>query len=254
MYSFSTQGIILRRRNFGEADRLITFFTKNKGKVSGVAKGIRKITSRRAGSVELLNHVKIYLAETKGLPILTEAVSINTFPLLKQDLQKVSLSYCIVEMIDQFFPDEQENQEIFDLLVKTLAVIEQSTFQKAKLATSAFQMKVLASSGYLPELYSCIKCKSPLLPEENYLASSLGGLVDDKCSSDSLFIKKITPSAIKVLRFWDQSSMENIGRMLVSQVVATEVVQLLNYYTEVVLDRKLRSNDFLLQVEATEVS
>jgi len=75
MRGFKTEGIVLKRRNFGEADRILTVFTKDRGKISVLAKGVRRITSRRAGNVELLNRVSIFLHQTRGMPILTEAVS-----------------------------------------------------------------------------------------------------------------------------------------------------------------------------------
>ena len=76
MRTFSSEGIILKRVDFGEADRLITIFTKNRGKITSLAKGIRRIESRRSGNVELLNKAKLSFAESRSLPILTEAESL----------------------------------------------------------------------------------------------------------------------------------------------------------------------------------
>ncbi|MBI2593599.1 DNA repair protein RecO, partial [Candidatus Daviesbacteria bacterium] len=79
MPSVAVEGIILKRTNFGEADRMLTVLTKNLGKITVIARGVRKITSRRAGNVELLNVVKLGLFKGKGYT-LTEAQSVQTFP------------------------------------------------------------------------------------------------------------------------------------------------------------------------------
>lgn len=79
MHGIKVEGIILKRRNLGEADRILTVFSKNLGKISVLAKGVRRITSRRAGNVELLNRVSMYLHRAKSFLILTEAISLNTF-------------------------------------------------------------------------------------------------------------------------------------------------------------------------------
>ena len=141
MHSFAAEGIILKRKNFSEADKLVTIFTKNQGKVICVAKGVRKITSRRAGSLELLNHVKVYLHQTKGLPILTEAQIQNTFPDLKEDLNKISIAFLVLELVDRLFDEGQENRIVFDLLFDTIDRIDSArSLSKQKIPISLIKL------------------------------------------------------------------------------------------------------------------
>ncbi len=86
MSGFKTEGIVLKRRNFGEADRILTIFSKERGKITVLAKGVRRITSRRAGNVELLNRTVMYLHQGRGLPILTEATTLEPYQKIKEDL------------------------------------------------------------------------------------------------------------------------------------------------------------------------
>ena len=96
MPGFKTEGIILKRRNFGEADRILTVFSLQRGKISVLAKGVRRITSRRAGNVELLNRVSMFLYPGKQFLILTEAESLETYPKLKGDLTLSTYAYHII--------------------------------------------------------------------------------------------------------------------------------------------------------------
>ena len=120
MPSYKTEGVILKRLNYGEADRILTVYTKNYGKIRAMAKGVRKITSRKGGNVELFNHCVLFLAEGRNLDIVTEAQVVNSFSRLSQDLEKTAAAFYLVELIDQLTPDGQVNRQVFDLLVRTL--------------------------------------------------------------------------------------------------------------------------------------
>src|SRR3989338_2022811 len=101
MHGIKVEGIVLKRRNLGEADRILTVFTLQKGKISVLAKGVRRITSRRAGNVELLNRSAMYLYPAKSFFILTEAESFNTFQKLKDDLILSATAFHIIELVDK---------------------------------------------------------------------------------------------------------------------------------------------------------
>ena len=112
------KSIVLKRKNFGEADRILTVFTTHRGKISVLAKGVRRITSRRAGNVELLNRVSIFLHQTKGMPILTEAVSLDTYPKLKGNLKLSTVAFHIIELVDKLTAENQENRSLYTELVE----------------------------------------------------------------------------------------------------------------------------------------
>lgn len=148
MSSYRTEAIILKRINFGEADRILTIFTKHYGKIKAIAKGVRKVTSRKGGSLELFNHCALFLAEGRNLDILTEAQVINSFPAVREDLKRISQAYCIVELVDQLTPERQANRQLFDLLVETLAKL--SNCPTARLITD-FQRELLETLGFWSE-------------------------------------------------------------------------------------------------------
>ena len=241
---------MLKRKDIGEADRLITLFTKQHGKLSASAKGVRKINSRRAGNLEILNHVKILLHQTKGLPIVTEAETVADFGQLKKDLKKLSLVYLVFELVDQFLSEEQENSAIFNLLKDTLEALEKSeTQEKAKVFATNFQFKFLLQVGYLPQLHNCVRCNQEIQPETNFLAPNLGGLVDKGCSREVLLSRSLSVDAIKTLRFIEKKSILELYKLSLEKKLLKEVWDSLNFYTTFFLEKDLRTPRFALAVE-----
>lgn len=120
MRNYKTEGIVIKRRNIGEADRILTVFTRRFGKIQIKAKGVRRITSRRSSHIELLNLSLLSLYKGRGaLPILTEVQTIEDYSAIKEDLARVGFSYHLCELIDGLCAENQENSAVFDLLEQT---------------------------------------------------------------------------------------------------------------------------------------
>lgn len=152
MASYKTEGVILRRLNFGEADKILTLFTKHYGKIQTIAKGVRKMTSRKGGNLELFNWVVVFLTAGKNLDLITEVQVKDSFAGFRRNLKKVSLAYYLCELVDKLCPDRQKNEEIFFLLVKNLAVLEEEKLssQGKDEFVRAFERRVLESLGFWP--------------------------------------------------------------------------------------------------------
>lgn len=123
MRNYKTEGIIIKRSNFSEADRILTIFTGHYGKIKVIAKGVRKITSKRGGNVELCNLAEITLHEGRNFDILTEASVKESFLNIKKDLIKIAWAYHICELVDGLCPEKQENRKVFANLISTLKIL-----------------------------------------------------------------------------------------------------------------------------------
>jgi hypothetical protein len=144
MPAVTTEGLILKRSNFGEADRALTVLTDRYGKISVIARGVRKITSRRAGNIELLNRVKLHLFKGKGYT-LTEAEAIETFQTLKSNLTLSTVGFHVIEMVDRLIPENQKNISLYNLVVGVLEVLEKNPRQ---IFIRAFEVKILSLLGF----------------------------------------------------------------------------------------------------------
>lgn len=146
---YAVEGVIIKRRNSGESDRILTIFTKEKGKITAIAKGIRRIPSRRAGHVEVFSHVRLMLHRGKTWDIVTEATSLGRFE--KESLSRVSAGYYLCELIDKMTPDEEVSPYLFDLLLHSLsAVFEEKGEEQRVNIIHVFALELLWTLGFLP--------------------------------------------------------------------------------------------------------
>lgn len=146
MRSYKTEGIVIRRRNFGEADRLLTIFSKKQGKIQVKAVGVRKINSRRSSHIELLNYSTFNLYKGRSMSLLTEVSNIEDFSEIKEDLTKTGFAYHVCELVDGLCAENQENEEIFYLLQKTLKRL--SLEEDAPLVIREFEIELLIKLGF----------------------------------------------------------------------------------------------------------
>ncbi|MBU2051986.1 DNA repair protein RecO [Patescibacteria group bacterium] len=122
--SYKTEAIVLKRINFGEADRLVTVFSQREGKLVLLAKGIRRLTSRKKGHLEQFNQVKLQIAKGKNLDLITEAEAVNNFSTLRRNLNRVKIAYLLLELVDKLTAENQEHREVYQLLLANLSLLD----------------------------------------------------------------------------------------------------------------------------------
>lgn len=146
MRNHKTEGIILKRRNIYEADRILTVFTKKHGKIKVKAVGVRRINSRRSPHIELLNYGILSLYTSKTMSILTEIETLENFSEIKKNLTKVGFAYHLCELVDGLCPENQENAFIFNLLRRTL--LRLSCEEDIAIIIHEFEIELLTNLGY----------------------------------------------------------------------------------------------------------
>ncbi len=147
MPTYKTEGIIIKRTNFGEADKILTVLTRNRGKLKVLAKGIRRINSRRAGNVELFNQAVVFLAEGRTFKILTEARTVRSFPQLRTELTMSAAAFYLAELVDRLIPEEQTQPAVFELLSKALGRLNGEKYNLAGLIED-FEKDILVLTGF----------------------------------------------------------------------------------------------------------
>lgn len=147
--TYKTEGIVLKRMDFGEADRIITLYSKDQGKIRLISKGVRKMTSRKGGNIELFNHISIFAVEGKNLDILSEVEVTNDYKIWRSDLNCVGVAYYFCEIIDKLTPDNEPHFSLFLLLAEYLDKIGKNPpFNLVR----GFEERLLKELGYgIPE-------------------------------------------------------------------------------------------------------
>ena len=149
MRTYSDEGIVLARRNFGEADRILSIYSKSHGRISAIAKGIRRTTSKKRGHLEVFSFIKFQMAEGHGIGILTEVETLNGFEKVRKDLKKVSLAYFFTEVIGKITHERERNDGIFELILNYLERLQFET--RLKSLRLKFIADLLTITGFWPK-------------------------------------------------------------------------------------------------------
>lgn len=240
---YKTPGIVLRQRRLGDADKIITLYTANYGKIEAVAKGVRRVRSRLAGHVEPLNHAAYLIARGRNLDIITQAQTIETFQPLRDDLERLSRAFYAVELVDRATEERSENFALYRLLLDALRRLSQQ--DDLDLSLRFFEMALLVQLGYRPQVGECVVCAKPLAAEGNSWAAGLGGAVCPRCRPGEVTLRALSANALKILRLLQSDTFQEVARLRIAPDLAGELERHLRDALHYALDRDIRSAAFL---------
>jgi DNA repair protein RecO (recombination protein O) len=244
---FRTEAVILRRADWGEADRLIVAYSPDRGKLRLVAKGVRRLTSHKAGHLEPFSRTSLLIAHGRELDLVSQAEALETFPALSSDLQRVGQASYVVELIDRFTVAEGGSRQAYALVLETLARLAEG--KPAPAVLRYYEIRLLDLMGYRPEFFRCVQCGSEVRPESQFFAPALGGVVCPQCGRGQALTRPLSLEALKVLRHVQRSGFEAAAAPNVRPAVRQEVEGHLEAYLNQLLERKLNSPRFLRQVQ-----
>jgi DNA repair protein RecO (recombination protein O) len=249
---YRVQAIILKRTDFGEADRILTMVTPEHGKVRAIAKGARKPASRKSGHIELFAHSMLLLAKGRHLDVVTQADTLDAFMPLRGNLERLGYAYYLAELVDQFSEEESENRPLYDLLLNALRWLCDANCEPELLARY-FELHLLQHVGYRPQLFNCVQCGLAIEPMENFFSAEAGGVIDpicrqtrrDQIAGRAADAGTISLNALKVLRFLQTREYETVRSLRLGPEVNAEVEGLMQRYIAHHLERNLKSVEFL---------
>lgn len=241
--SYQTEAIIIKKIKLGEADRILTLYTPHLGKIRAVAKGVRRPKSKMAGHLELLTHSQVTLARGRNLDTVIGSQTINSFLNLKSDLDLTACALYTAELVDQFMPDEIENQPLFQLLLETMGRLCPSGDNE--LVLRYFELHLLSEAGYRPQLHECVACHFVLTPVINSFCPNLGGMLCPDCHHTRSSTRPISVNALKVLRLLQTSDYATASKLKLDLELANEVEWTLRHYIRHLLEREVKSTAWL---------
>lgn len=241
--NYQTEAVVIKKTKLGEADSILTFFTPRRGKIQGFGKSLRKTKSRMAGHLELLTHSTVAFVKGKNIDTITGAQTIHSFIPIKNDLWLTSCGLYVVEMVNQFTAEHQENEPLFHLLVATLAHLGDGT--DPNLVLRYFETRLLENAGYRPQLRECVLCHQPLEPVVNYFSPPAGGLICPDCQAGQGFGTALSVNAQKVLRFFQTSDFTAAARLTLDSRLAREIENMVTGHVRYLLEREVKSAAWL---------
>ena len=177
-----SEAIILRKFPFRDSDYIVNLFTKDSGKISGIARNAKNSTKRFGGRLEPFVHLRVSLKETgRDFKMIQDTETIEVFPKFIEDIELFSLGNIILETTDALTPKDSPNEELFNLLIETFSNLNSK--QSPLPAVLQFQFQALSISGYEPNIYTCAKCEE-IVQGDSYFSINGGGIICFNCAGD----------------------------------------------------------------------
>ena len=223
---YRTLGLILVKRDWGEADQLFTVYTKDFGKLEILGKAIRKISSKLRSGIEIFYLSEIEFIQGKAYKTLTDAILINNFKNLRKNLERLDVAKKISDDLDNFVRGEEPDEKIWQLILETFEKLNnlQLTTYNSQLIYYYFFWNFISILGYKPELYFCTVCQKKLTearkdlcarskPEKLYFSAKEGGIICPNCSKKFKDKIEIKPEVVKILRKILEKDWEILSRL-----------------------------------------
>ena len=244
--TYCCEALTLKKSPLGEADLLVTLFTKDRGKLRAVARGARRTSSKLLGHLESLTQVRLSLAQGRNLDYVTQAQVIESFANLKGDLGAITKGLYLAELVDGFGSEASPNQPLYQTAIETLEFIGQAP--ESEWPLRFFELQLLRLSGLMPELYQCVECRQSLSPGNHRYSPTLGGTLCADCQPPAARVRPLSLRVLKVLRLLHRGPLPSVMELKADPTTAYELKSVLGGTVSYWLDKEIRSNSFLEQL------
>lgn len=240
---YRVSGVVIRQRELAEADRILVLYTGERGKLSAVAKGIRRARSKLAASLQLFTHAEIQLAAGRTLEVVTQARAADTFYNLRNNMARYAHASYVAELLDAVTEEGLADPPLFELLVATLSALDQGG--EPTTLIRAFELKLLGRLGYGPELDSCASCGAEIAGRARGFSVTQGGVLCARCLAATGGGAPLSAAAARALRELLELETEALAAKRMNEQTQHEVNRLMRAYLPFHVGRELRSAAFL---------
>jgi DNA repair protein RecO (recombination protein O) len=251
---YKTEAIVLRTMDLGEADRVLTVLTPRLGKLRVIAKGVRRPRSRIGGGLQPFSDVQLVLAVGRTFDVVTSSSLEDPHLGLRNDLHSTAAAWYVVELADRFCEGAADSHEAFRLLAQALSALDAGPNVPREVIARWFELALLDAMGFRPELGQCLECGAGIEPDGNSFSAAAGGVLCGPCSQAAHGGRPISPDGLKVLRHLQRSPLVGVLRLHLRPALHREVERLLHATISAVIERELRSRDFLDEVASREAA
>ncbi|MCA9822446.1 MAG: DNA repair protein RecO [Dehalococcoidia bacterium] len=244
---FRAEGIVLRRRNIGEADSVFTVLGTDGRRFEAVARGVRKTRSRMRGHLEPLTHGKFLIAAGKSLDVFTQVETVNAYRTIREDLDRSSAAIYCCELAERFTVEGEGSGGLFALLRACLEALGE---RPSPLVLRYFEFHVLMLTGFALQLGACALCGCRLPEEPALFSASAGGLACRACRHEAGIGRLVSVPAIKMLRYASQANVAQFCDVTAAGDVLADLESALGESVVYQLDRRPAARQFIDDVAA----
>lgn len=248
MAILSTEGIILRKQDLRETSIILTLFTKDFGKISGVIKGVRGPRAAIGLNPQIFsqNDIVFYEGKRGNLNSISHCDLKNYFEPIRKDLERTIYGDYFIELVDKVTIEGDCDKNVYDLLYNSLLLL--SGPASAKRVARIFEIKLMDIAGFMPDFNDCVNCAEEINGESRF-SLALGALLCDKCFTEDRDAIKVSNGTINFIERIKDMSFELIPRVKVSQHVGRELEYFLRRFVDYHIQRKLNTVEFLKKVK-----
>ncbi len=248
--TYEASAFVLSSLDYGESDRIVTFFTDRYGKIKGIAKGARRSQKRFANAIELFSLSKILFSRnrTNGLFFIENSDVIDHYPKIREDLEKTMAASYMIELTEQFTVEGRSSRKTFCLLRDFFQFLEGEQFTEECLRF--FELRLIKLSGYDPILGECVVCNTPLDEIKTPCFSAAdGGIVCLNCNQQNTNALPVSVGTVKMLLMGKEMEMAKIHRLNLSRQSSRESKAILESFIQFILGRELKSVRILREIQ-----
>jgi DNA repair protein RecO (recombination protein O) len=252
MPTYQADAVVLRRLDYGEADRILTLLTREHGKLSAIAKGSRRSKARLTSSLDLFARSTMMLAKGRNLDVVAQAQRRGDVRHIAGDLHRTAYACMVAEVADKVLEERHPVDDVFDLIVATIERL--NTVDRSPRADSAwFVMRILDLLGYQPQLFDCAGCGGALPEAAGWFSPLLGGVLCRRCGAHDQAGSPVSVNGLKVLRLMAAGDGTLYDRLKLTPQLLHEIEDALEAQLEYHLDRRLKSLEFIRGIRPPHV-
>ncbi len=225
-------GIVLNKKDIGEADRLYFIYTLERGQIKVVGRGVRKSQAKLSANLENFNLIKFSVAKNRGMGNITNVTVENYSSKLKENLESLKVVFQASQLFNSWVIDEKEEKEIFILWQNFLNILNLKKLSplKIKLIYLGFIFQLLNLLGYRLEVNYCVSCRRRINKSANYFSAKKGGILCKKCGYQNNNKILISDDSIKILRLFFSNQLAYLLKIKVYKEALEELEKILNYF------------------------
>lgn len=251
MSLYKTKGIVLKSIKLGEADKIVSIFSRTRGKIRAVAKGLRKTKSKFGARLEPFSCVDLVLYEGRNLDLITQVELISSYKEIRNNYEKLTYGSAILNLVDKASLERQQENKLFILLLKVLEILSKKSLSWKEdnllLLVIAFELKLMHILGFQPNFLFCNGCGQKNFSNSSKIvfSPSQGGIICEECFRDNFGGNKITLREVRILK---ELATVEIERVFSFKIFPEEQRRLANFskeYVDYYMQARLKGREYL---------
>lgn len=243
MSLYRAEGIVLRNKDLGEADKIVTVFTRTHGKVHAVAKGSRRPRNRLVGPTQVFSYSDFLFFSGKNLDTISQGYLEESFIKLRDDLKRMACASYVVELIDLLVEEKEKNEDLFLLLLCVLRLLCLDVDMSAVLRF--YELKLMDLLGYRPHLDSCVKCSGPIEGSKQGFSPAQGGAICSQCMAHTPDAFPVSLGSLALMGHLLDADPSKLGVLKIAGELHSEMRKATRAYVDYRVEREVKSLEFL---------